>query len=239
MQLSGDGTFLPAGFPTLTSLASVTGRFFCTKPLTTHRSSTYCCMPLSTDTTPRRPRPTRAELLAAVNRRVPDVLAPGLRILFCGINPGLYSAWARHHFARPGNRFWPALFAGGLTERLLQPQEERELLRWGYGITNLLERPTNAADELSAAELRTGARILRRKLERYAPRVVAILGVSAYRLAFERPKAQLGPQPERLGRTLVWVLPNPSGLNAHFTPKALAKLFQELRRHLEAAERGF
>jgi len=160
---------------------------------------------------------------------VPDVIASDLQVLFCGINPGLYTAWAGHHFARPGNRFWPALFASGFTERLLRPEEERELLSLGYGITNLVARATVAADELSREELVVGAGVLRRKLAEYEPKFVAILGLSAYRLAFERPKARLGLQAEKLGRTRIWILPNPSGLNAHFTPKAFAQVFREFR----------
>jgi TDG/mug DNA glycosylase family protein len=177
-------------------------------------------------------RPSKAALLAAVHRKVPDVIASNLRVLFCGINPGLYSAWARHHFARPGNRFWPALFASGFTDRLLRPDEEPELLRFGYGITNLVERATAAAAELSREELQAGRRVLEKKVERYQPRAVAVLGVGAYRFAFDRPAATVGPQPEKMGKTLVWMLPNPSGLNAHFTPKDLAKVFREFREHL-------
>ncbi|HYG35323.1 MAG TPA: G/U mismatch-specific DNA glycosylase [Clostridia bacterium] len=177
-------------------------------------------------------KPSRADLLAAVDRKVPDLIATGLHVLFCGINPGLYSAWAGHHFARPGNRFWPALFAAGFTERLLNPDEERELLRSGFGITNLVERATIASDELSREELQAGGRVFEKKVKRYRPRAVAILGVSAYRLAFDRPKARIGPQSERMGESVVWVLPNPSGLNAHFTPKALASLFCEFKQQV-------
>ena len=180
-------------------------------------------------------QPGKPELLGAVNRRVPDVIAPGLRVLFCGINPGLYSAWARHHFARPGNRFWPALFASGFTDRLLRPDEEGKLLRFGYGITNLVHRPTLGSDELGREELVAGGRAFARKVKKYRPQAVAILGVSAYRLAFERPVAKVGLQRERLGGALVWVLPNPSGLNAHFTPKELAKVFRTFRLRLAHA----
>ena len=183
-------------------------------------------------TEPTSHRPTKAELLAAVSNTVPDLIAPGLQLLFCGINPGLYSAWARHHFARPGNRFWPALFASGFTDRLLRPDEEEQLLKFGYGITNLVERATVGSADLSPEELRAGGRLFERKVRKYRPRAVAVLGVSAYRLAFERPAATVGAQPERIGNTLVWVLPNPSGLNAHFTPKVLAQVFREFRRHL-------
>lgn len=158
-----------------------------------------------------------------------DVIAPGLKVLFCGINPGLYTAWAGHHFARPGNRFWPALFASGFTHRLLRPHEERELLSSGYGITNLVSRATVAADELSREELVAGAETLRSKVAEFRPQCAAILGLSAYRLAFERPKASFGLQPEKLAQTRVWILPNPSGLNAHFTPRAFAEVFRKLR----------
>ncbi|HTL58635.1 MAG TPA: G/U mismatch-specific DNA glycosylase [Candidatus Limnocylindrales bacterium] len=178
-------------------------------------------------------KPTRAELLAAVNRRVPDVIAPGLKVLFCGINPGLYSAWSRHHFARPGNRFWPALFASGFTNRLLRPDEEHELLRYCYGITNIVRRPTLAADELTREELVAGFGKLRQKVNTYRPLSLAVLGLSAYRVAFDRPQTMIGRQPEGIGDTMVWVLPNPSGLNAHFTPGALAKLFREFRLALD------
>lgn len=172
-------------------------------------------------------RPTKAELLAAANRTVPDVIGPGLKILFCGINPGLYSAWSGHHFARPGNRFWPALFSGGITERLLRPDEEGALLQWGYGITNLVQRATLGSQELSPEELQAGGKVLVRKVQRFQPAAVAILGVSAYRLAFDAPAAQVGPRPHRMAGALVWVLPNPSGLNAHFTPPVLARLFRK------------
>ncbi len=164
-----------------------------------------------------------------MNRTVPDVIAPGLKVLFCGINPGLYSGWAGHHFARPGNRFWPALFASGFTDRLFLPQEEEELLRFGYGITNLVDRSTLGSDELSREELVAGGKAFERKVKRYRPRAVTVLGVVAYRSAFDRPAATVGEQPERIGDALVWVLPNPSGLNAHFTPKTLAKVFRQFR----------
>jgi len=179
-------------------------------------------------------RPTKAELLATVNRKVPDVIVPNLRVLFVGINLGLYSAYTGYHFARPGNRFWPALYASGFTDRLLRPNENRELLRQGYGITNLVGRPTLAADELSKKELLAGARKFRSKVLKYRPRAVVILGVTAYRIAFESPSAGTGLQQERIGEARVWVLPNPSGLNAHFTPKTLATLFRRCRLQLTA-----
>jgi double-stranded uracil-DNA glycosylase len=175
-------------------------------------------------------RPTRQQIAAAYGRRVPDLIAPGLRVLFCGINPSLYSAAVRHHFARPGNRFWPTLHAAGFTPRLLAPAEERELLAAGFGITNLVARATATADELTADELARGGRILAAKVRRHRPAVVAVLGVTAYRAAFGRPRADLGPQPDRLGPAGVWVLPNPSGLNAHYQLADLARLFAELRQ---------
>jgi TDG/mug DNA glycosylase family protein len=179
-------------------------------------------------------RPTREQLLAARGKRVPDLIAPGLEVLFCGINPGLYSAAVGHHFARPGNRFWPALYAGGFTQRLLSPFDEAELVRAGYGITNVVDRATAAADELSADELVSGGRRLRAKLRRYRPRVFAVLGVGAYRVAFGRPKAAVGGQEERLEGVAVWILPNPSGLNAHYQPAELARIFRTLRDSLDA-----
>lgn len=178
-------------------------------------------------------KPTREELLAARGKTVPDVIARGLSVLFCGINPGLYSGAVGHHFARPGNRFWPTLYAAGFTDRLLSPREERELLRRGYGITNIVDRATARADELSVQELIDGGRRLQTKVRRYRPRVVAVVGISAYRVAFDRPKARLGRQSEGVGDSTVWVLPNPSGLNAHYRPKDLAVIFGELRLALE------
>lgn len=179
-------------------------------------------------------KPSKADLLAAAGQTVPDLIAPGLRVLFCGINPGLYSGYTGHHFARPGNRFWPALYAAGFTPRLLAPSEEQELLTYGYGITNLVERATAVASELTPVELIAGNQRLLAKVEQYRPRVVAILGVSAYRTAFARPKAGLGKQPESLGPARLWVLPNPSGLNAHYTPADLARIFRDFRLAVEA-----
>lgn len=178
-------------------------------------------------------KPTKEQLLAAAGRSVPDVIAPGLRVLFCGINPGLYTAATGHHFARPGNRFWPALYAAGFTERLFAPSEERELLVKGYGITNVVERATATAAELSAEEFVAGGRRLESRVRRFRPQYLAVLGVGAYRTAFAQPKAQLGLQNEGIGATRVWVLPNPSGLNAHYRPADLARLFAELRRAAE------
>src|SRR5688572_14938283 len=169
------------------------------------------------------------ELLAAADRVVPDVVAEDLSVLFCGINPGLYTAWAGHHFARPGNRFWPALHASGFTPRLLRPAEELELLALGLGVTNVVARATATAAELSRDELGEGGRRLEALAERWRPAYVAVLGVTAYRAAFGEPRAVLGQQDRTLGPARVWVLPNPSGLNAHHQPADLARLFGELR----------
>ena len=183
--------------------------------------------------TPPR-RPTRDELLAATDRTVRDVIAPDLLVLFCGINPGLYTAWSGNHFAKPGNRFWPALHAAGFTDRLLHPSEKRELLDAGYGITNVVMRTTATAAELAPEEYVEGGRRLVAKVKRYRPRVLAVLGVGAYRAAFARPKATLGLQPETIGDTRLWVLPNPSGLNANYQAPELARLFRELRIFAES-----
>jgi TDG/mug DNA glycosylase family protein len=160
---------------------------------------------------------------------VPDVIAPRLRVLFCGINPGLYTAAVGHHFARPGNRFWPALFAAGFTSRIVSPFDERELLAQGYGVTNVVMRATATADELTREELRQGGKRLIAKVKRYRPEFLAVLGLGAYRTAWEQPKAVIGRQAEKIGETVVWVLPNPSGLNAHYQAKDLALVFSELR----------
>jgi TDG/mug DNA glycosylase family protein len=178
-------------------------------------------------------KPTKEQLLAAREKTVRDVIAPRLRVLFCGINPGLYTAAVGHHFARPGNRFWPALYAAGFTDRLLSPFDERELLKSGYGVTNVVMRTTATADQLSRDEVREGGQQLAAKVRKYQPRVLAILGLGAYRTAFEKPKAVIGRQEEMIGKTLVWVLPNPSGLNAHYQAKQLASLFSELRLAVE------
>jgi TDG/mug DNA glycosylase family protein len=180
-------------------------------------------------------RPTREELHAASGKSVPDVIGRGLKLLFVGINPGLYTAAIGHHFGRPGNRFWPTLYRAGFTPRLLSPYEERELLEWGYGITNVVNRATAAADELSREELAEGGRRLGEKVRTYQPKFVAVLGVGAYRSAFGRPKAGFGLQPESTGEAATWVLPNPSGLNAHYQLEDLEKLFRELREAVEAA----
>jgi len=185
--------------------------------------------------------PSPAELEAAADRVLADVAAPGLRVLFSGINPGLYSAWSGHHFARPGNRFWPALHRSGFTPRQLRPDEQQELLTLGLGITNVVARASARADELSPAEVLAGGEALRAKVRRLQPRWLGVLGVTVYRRAFATPRAVVGPQEPRpdlpldlrLGETRVWVLPNPSGLNAHWSAAALA---EELSRLREAAD---
>ncbi|SCG81237.1 G/U mismatch-specific DNA glycosylase [Micromonospora rifamycinica] len=174
-------------------------------------------------------RPDRAALAAAADRTIPDVLGPGLTVLFVGINPGLWSAATGWHFARPGNRFWPALHRGGFTPRQLHPSEQDTLPGYGLGITNMVARASARADELTPAELVAGARTLTDKVARHRPAWVAVVGVTAYRIGFARPKAGFGPQPEPLAGARLWVLPNPSGLNAHFTPRTLGAAFGELR----------
>lgn len=176
------------------------------------------------------PKPSRAELEAARDKTIKDVIGPGLRVLFCGINPGLYSGATGHHFARPGNRFWPALHRSGFTPRLLSPYEERELLGFGLGITNVVARTTAVANELTTEEYVAGERRLARKVRRFEPDLLAILGVTAYRIAFGDKDARVGPQEATIGSTRLWVLPNPSGLNAHYQLPALAKEFRRLRR---------
>ncbi|SOD98078.1 G/U mismatch-specific DNA glycosylase [Blastococcus haudaquaticus] len=164
------------------------------------------------------------------DKPLPDVIAPGLDVLFCGINPSLLSAERGHHFARPGNRFWPAIHLAGFTPRLLMPDEDRQLLQHGLGITNVVARPTRTAAELTREELREGAAALADLVAEYRPRVLAVLGVTAWRTGFERPKAVVGLQPERIGGAATWVVPNPSGLNAHVQVTDLARLYRELRR---------
>jgi TDG/mug DNA glycosylase family protein len=164
-------------------------------------------------------------------------MASDLRVLFCGINPGLYSGATGHHFARPGNRFWPTLYGAGFTPRLLDPSEERELLTYGYGITNLVPRATATADELSREELIVGQKQLSAKAKRYRPQVIAVLGIGAYRTAFGNKAAALGLQGERLADAILWVLPNPSGLNAHYQLANLIEQFELLRKRVELTQR--
>ncbi|HZD54072.1 MAG TPA: G/U mismatch-specific DNA glycosylase [Woeseiaceae bacterium] len=174
---------------------------------------------------------------AAAGQTVPDVIARGLEVLFCGINPSLYSGATGHHFARPGNRFWPALHGAGFTDHLLDPSDEHLLLDARCGITNLVARATASAAELDDAELFRGRRELQRKVRRYAPHWLAVLGIGAYRTAFSRRGASIGAQSERLGSTGLWVLPNPSGLNANYQLPDLIRLFGELRTAVSAPNR--
>src|SRR5258708_29006644 len=178
-------------------------------------------------------KPTKQQLIEAAGKAVPDVIAPGLRVLFCGINPGLYTAAVGHHFARPGNRFWPALHVSEFTDRLLSPFEEQELLRLRLGVSNVVARATAAASELTRDDFVKGGRILRSKVRRYRPRIVAVLGVGAYRAAFARPKAVIGEQDEQIGAARVWGLPNPSGLNANYQLDELSRLVRALRQARE------
>jgi len=178
-------------------------------------------------------KPTRKDLQSAVGATLPDVLAPGLRVLFCGINPGLYSAYMGYHFARPGNRFWSTLYASGFTSKLLAPAQQRDLLTIGCGLTNLVDRATTSGRELSRDELIEGAQNLEAIVELLRPRSVAILGISAYRRAFSEPYATFGRQMPGLGPAPLWVLPNPSGVNAHFPPPKLQKVFRDFRGELE------
>jgi TDG/mug DNA glycosylase family protein len=174
--------------------------------------------------------PTAAEVAAAADRTIADLVGPGLRVLFSGINPSLYSAATGYHFARPGNRFWPALHRAGFTPALLHPSQQWTLPELGLGITNVVARATARADELSPAELVDGGKLLEKLVTTWQPRYLAVLGVTAYRAAFGRPKARTGPQPETIGGVPVWVLPNPSGLNAHFDLDNLTVEYARLRR---------
>ena len=181
-------------------------------------------------------KPTKSEILAASGKTVPDVITPNLKVLFCGINPGLYTAAIGHHFGRPGNRFWPVLYKSGFTERLLSPFDERELLKLGYGITNIFDHATAAADEISQEALKEGAEQLKLKILKFRPKILAVLGIGAYKIAFNKQKAKLGKQDERIGETIIWILPNPSGLNAHYDLEGLAKLFMELKIEADRLE---
>jgi double-stranded uracil-DNA glycosylase len=183
-------------------------------------------------------RPGPADLEAARGKLIPDVAAPGLRVLFSGINPGLYSAATGYHFARPGNRFWPTLYRSGFTPRQLRPDEQDQLLGLGLGITNVAARATARADELSPEELRAGGRILAAKVTTLAPRFLAVVGVTAFRVAFDRRNAVVGPQDDQIGPTRLWVLPNPSGLNAHWPAPRLAEAFHELKQAASLASAG-
>ncbi|MFT2008127.1 G/U mismatch-specific DNA glycosylase [Pontibacter sp. 13R65] len=173
-------------------------------------------------------KPTKEELAAAVGRTVPDVIAPNLKVLFCGINPSVYTAVVGHNFARPGNRFWPTLFAAGFTPRLFLPGEQQQLTPLGYGITNVAARATVAAADLSREELREGGQQLIAKVKTYQPQILALLGISVYQAAFGQKGSGVGLQDLMIGTTQVWVLPNPSGLNAHFPPQRLAEVYRAL-----------
>ncbi len=176
--------------------------------------------------------PSKVDLEAARDRLLPDVLpaegAP-FDVLFCGINPSLYSAATGHHFARPGNRFWPALHLSGFTPRLLAPREQQQIAGYGLGLTNVAPRPTAQAAELAAEELRAGGARLANLAQRSRPRFLALAGVTAYRIAFGRPRAMIGPQDEHIGPARLWILPNPSGLNAQWTVPRITQAFRELR----------
>jgi double-stranded uracil-DNA glycosylase len=173
--------------------------------------------------------PTRAELEAARGKTVKDVVRPGLDVLFVGINPGLYTAAIGHHFGRPGNRFWPALNASGLLKAPLTPYESERMLESNVGITNIVRRATVLASELTREELRAGAKRVVRMIRRYKPRQAAFLGLGLYRDAFDRKDVKVGLQKEKIGDTLVWVFPNPSGLNAHFQVPDYTRLFRRMR----------
>jgi TDG/mug DNA glycosylase family protein len=183
-------------------------------------------------------RPTPVEIAAAAGKTIPDLIGTGLRVLFVGINPGLYSGAVGHHFARPGNRFWKVLHAAGFTDRLLSPFDERALLDAGVGITNLVARATASAAELDAVELTSGARRLARKVARHRPAHVAFLGLDAYRIALARPAAGVGEQPADFAGARAWLLPNPSGLNAHYQLPELTRLFAALRRAADGQSVG-
>ena len=174
-------------------------------------------------------RPSRAELLGAYGATIPDLVGPGIRVLLVGINPSLYSGWTGLHFARPGNRLWRTLYEAGFTDRIVLPSETQALLDAGLGLTNLVARATARADELDPDEIRAGVRPLGRLVRRHQPPHVAFLGVSTYRIAFSRPRAKVGRQEEAFEGAVAWVLPNPSGLNAHYQQPALTAAYAELR----------
>jgi G:T/U mismatch-specific DNA glycosylase len=174
-------------------------------------------------------KPTKGDLAAATGTTLPDIIARDLDVLFCGINPGLYTAAVQQHFGRPGNRFWPTIHKAGFTPRLFHPSEQRELLQHGAGITNVVARATTAAAELTDIELVEGARTLEAKARRYRPRILAVVGIGAYRTGFARAHAKTGLQDETIGETRIWILPNPSGLNANYRPEDLVALYRELR----------
>ena len=174
-------------------------------------------------------KPTKEDLRDAINRTTEDLIDYNLKVLFCGINPGMWSGATGFHFAKPGNRFWKALHLGGFTDRVLHPSEEHELLEKGFGITSLCKRTTARADELRTEEFIEGGKSLVIKLKKFKPHILAVLGIGAFRTAFQKPKAQFGLQYEKIAGTTVWLLPNPSGLNAHYQLSDLGKLFAEVR----------
>lgn len=178
-------------------------------------------------------KPTKADLAAAYGQTLPDIIAPNLNVLFCGINPSVYSVAVGHHFGRPGNRFWKSLYAAGFTDRLLSPAEDGDLLAFGYGLTNVADRATARADQLDLQDFQQGQETLTAKVKRYRPRCLAILGITAYRAAFQQPKAVMGRQDLTIGDTIIWVLPNPSGLNAHYQLDDLKRVYGELRLALQ------
>jgi TDG/mug DNA glycosylase family protein len=180
-------------------------------------------------------KPTKDEVAAAIGKTLPDVIANGLDVLFCGINPGLYTAAVQQHFGRPGNRFWPTIHKAGFTPRLFHPSEQHGLLKHRCGITNVVARATTAAAELTPSELVEGSRMLDAKVRHYRPRVLAIVGIGAYRTGFNRPRARTGLQDETIGDTRIWILPNPSGLNANYRPEELVTLYRELRQWISQA----
>jgi TDG/mug DNA glycosylase family protein len=175
-------------------------------------------------------KPTKEDLRDAANRTTEDLIDYNLKVLFCGINPGMWSGATGFHFAKPGNRFWKALHLGGFSERVLHPSEEHELLENGYGITSFCKRTTATAAELSNEEIIEGGKLLVKKIQKFKPQFLAVLGIGAYRTAFNQPKAKLGLQENKIGTTNIWLLPNPSGLNAHYQLNDLAKLFSELKQ---------
>ncbi len=177
-------------------------------------------------------KPSKQQLIDALGKDVPDIIDSNLKVLFCGINPGLYSAAVKHHFARPGNRFWPTLYRSGFTKEILSPFEERKLLKYGYGITNVVNIATAAASDLTKEQLRDGGRLLIEKIRLFKPKILAVLGVGAYREAFECTKVTVGRQNMTVEATVLWVLPNPSGLNANYQIDKLVDLFSELYNYV-------
>jgi len=178
-------------------------------------------------------KPTKEDLRDAINRTTEDLIDYDLKVLFCGINPGIWSGATGFHFAKPGNRFWKTLHLAGFTDRVLLPSEEHELLENGFGITSFCKRTTARADELTDAEIINGGKLLVKRVEKYKPQNLAVLGITAFRTAFQNPKAKLGLQEKKIGETNVWLLPNPSGLNAHYQLNDLAKLFGEVRETID------